>query len=84
MIHKPAIEVGAADQVVMEDLLDFLKVLNRAMVEHVAHRMGIDPVKLMEMIDHRMVWLDWVEAVKFNAVDVVVDKAPDILLLLVK
>jgi len=56
---------------------EFLRVINRSMVEHCAARMGMDPDKLEAMISGgKELWLDHRQALKLGAVDTVVPSVP--------
>lgn len=79
MIHQP----GMGGQGQVNDMLnsaDWLKASAAAMAEHYAlHMHGITVGELVtRTVGGREIWLDWHDAKKYGAVDIVVDKVGDL------
>lgn len=81
MIHEAA--VGAQSfygpEVKWRSIAEELKRTNRAMAEHLAHRMTVSADEiLIRIVGGLQWWLDWKDAVNFGAVDLVVDSVQEI------
>lgn len=81
MIHEAAVSTGSfgGHEVSWRNIADRLKAINKSLVEHMAKRMLITPEAMADKIrGGAQWWLDWEEAVKFGAVDLVVDSVVEV------
>jgi ATP-dependent protease ClpP protease subunit len=84
MIHQVALMVGRGARLTetsLENASATIKVATRAYVEWVTHRMKIKAPEVLQKINSgREWWLDWQDAIKFGAVDKVVEGPPEAVL----
>ncbi len=79
MIHMPSLSGRVNGN--MNDFADYtdsLTAMTKAMCEHVARRMKMQPEDLYARIKIRAWWMEWKEAVEFGAVNMAVDSVDDV------
>jgi ATP-dependent Clp protease protease subunit len=80
MIHEPAVNGQmSGGQTNWRNVADWMKATTKGMAEHFAARLNVTVPEILERIKGgAMWWMDWEEAVKFDAVDVVVNNVSDV------